>query len=158
MVSTPNYQLFQPDDDDFVDVFTQIDDNFTKIDQDMNRYDIQIFTASGTWTKPARCKRVSLIVVAGGVGGGSSGGNVNATGDDGGVACTLGAAALCAPTNYGGSSKLGGLAKAPGATGTGTAGKLYGGASSGATNYGAGGGALASLAGAAGIVIVINWY
>src|SRR5436190_6103559 len=75
MVSTPNYQLFQPDDDDFVDVFTQIDDNFTKIDQDMNRYDIQIFTASGTWTKPARCKRVSLIVV----GGGGSGGGAGAT-------------------------------------------------------------------------------
>lgn len=75
MVSTPNYQFLQPDPNDFVNVITQLNDNFAKVDQDMNRFDWNIFTASGTWTKPARCKRVEVIVV----GGGSSGGGCGAT-------------------------------------------------------------------------------
>lgn len=70
MVSTPNYQLLQPDPADFVNVTTQIDDNLTKIDQDMNRFDVQVFTATGTWTKPARCKRVDVEVQGGGGGSG----------------------------------------------------------------------------------------
>lgn len=73
MVSTPNYQLLQPDDDDFVDVVTQLNDNWTRIDQDMNRFDVQIFTGAGTWTKPARCKRVICEVIGGGGAGGGSG-------------------------------------------------------------------------------------
>ena len=48
--STPNYQLRKPETSDNVIVGTDLDDNFDKIDQDMNRYDRQVFTSSGTWT------------------------------------------------------------------------------------------------------------
>ena len=74
---TTNYGLVKPTagTGELVSVQAHLDDNWDKIDQDMNRYDWQIFTANGTWNKPARCKRVEVIVV----GGGGSGGGTAAT-------------------------------------------------------------------------------
>lgn len=76
--STTNYGLVKPTagTNEPVDVTQHLDDNWDKIDQDMNRFDEQRFTASGTWNKPARCKRVEVEVQ----GGGASGGGAAATG------------------------------------------------------------------------------
>jgi hypothetical protein len=74
--STPNYQFRKVVNSDSVNPVTDLDDNWDKVDQDMNRFDVQIFTASGTWNKPTRCKRVVVEVV----GGGGSGGGAGTTG------------------------------------------------------------------------------
>jgi hypothetical protein len=75
---TSNYGLIKPvaGSQEPVSVQAHIDDNWDKIDQDMNRFDVQKFTASGTWNKPDRCKRVEVEVI----GGGGSGGGCAATG------------------------------------------------------------------------------
>lgn len=83
--STPNFGFRKPVDADTVNVTTDLDDNWDKVDQDMNRFDRQVFTASGTWNKPARCKRVVVRVV----GGGGSGGGAGTTGG-GQAACAGG--------------------------------------------------------------------
>lgn len=252
MVSTPNYQFLQPDPNDFVNVVTQLNDNLTKVDQDMNRYDVQIFTADGTWTKPARCKRVRVRVQGGGGSGGgaaatgvgqislsgagggggysektflatalsstetvnvgaggaaataganpgNAGGTsrfatgkayeVNATGGNGGSAGAAGSGSgnvaggtggvgsggdinvqgsdgcnaihnntIAHATAHGGSSELGGSARADTVSSVGNAGKSYGGGSSGAVNYAGSLGAKQSAAGGQGVVIVENWY
>lgn len=44
--------------------------------------DIQVFTSSGTWSKPAGCKRVEIICIGAGGGGGS--GHAHASGNRGG--------------------------------------------------------------------------
>jgi len=44
--------------------------------------DVQLFTANGTWTKPAGCKRVEIICIGGGGGGGS--GHAHSSGNRGG--------------------------------------------------------------------------
>jgi len=74
---TTNYGLVKPTagTGELVSVQAHLDDNWDKIDQDMNRYDWQVFSVTGTWNKPARCKRVEVIVV----GGGGSGGGTAAT-------------------------------------------------------------------------------
>jgi hypothetical protein len=99
----------------------------------------QLFTAPGTWTKPASCTQVRVIVVGGGGGGGSVG-----AGGVGGfaiamvpvsapVAITVGAGGAASPATTGGSGGTssfgpavsatggaGGTSSANGANGTGT--------------------------------------
>lgn len=45
----------------------------------------QVFTSSGTWTRPSGCKRVRVRVVGGGAGGGSSGSSASSGGAGGGA-------------------------------------------------------------------------
>lgn len=75
---TANYGLVKPTagSGEPVSVQAHLDDNWDKIDQDMNRFDEQRFTASGTWNKPARCRFVEVQVI----GAGGSGGGTTATG------------------------------------------------------------------------------
>lgn len=88
-------------------------------------------------------------------GGVGSLGNQNIFGGDGGVALVLGGD----PTygNFGGSSLFAGIRKARNSNGTGLAGHLYGGGGSGGLQNGLGGGQSGG-AGAAGIVIVEEYY
>src|SRR5689334_2895864 len=81
---TPNYLLVKPTagTGEPVSVQAHLDDNWDKIDQDMNRFDRQVFSANGTWNKPARAKRVVCKVI----GAGGSGGGTAATGA-GAAAC-----------------------------------------------------------------------
>lgn len=69
---TSNYSLVKPTAGtaEPVSVQSHIDDNWDKIDQDMNRFDRQIFSVTGTWNRPARAKRVIVRVVGAGGGGG----------------------------------------------------------------------------------------
>lgn len=73
---TANYSFVKPTagSGEFVSVQAHLDDNWDKVDQDMNRFDRQVFSTAGagqTWNKPARAKRVVVRVV--GAGGGSGG-------------------------------------------------------------------------------------
>src|SRR6266498_1916219 len=78
--STTNYGFVKPTagTGEPVSVQAHLDDNWDKDDQDMNRFDRQVFTATGTWNKPARCKRVLVQVIGGG--GGSGGVGATASG------------------------------------------------------------------------------
>src|SRR6266498_3135174 len=78
--STTNYGFVKPTagTGEPVSVQAHLDDNWDKVDQDMNRFDRQVFTATGTWNKPARCKRVLVQVIGGG--GGSGGVGATASG------------------------------------------------------------------------------
>lgn len=95
--------------------------------------------------------------VNGGSGGTATGGDINIPGDTGGVG-TVEANGRAFFFAIGGRSQKSGIVwPAAAAASTGTAGKLYGGGSSGAVQ-GASGAAQASLAGAAGIVVVYNYF
>lgn len=99
----------------------------------------------------------SAGTIAGGTGGSPGGGDLNAQGSDGGPA-TIPSATVLLGTMNGGASAWGGEAKAPTASGTGTAGKNYGGGSSGSGNFIASQGVKASTAGGPGIVIVTHYF
>jgi hypothetical protein len=75
--STPNYGLSKPTPGTAEPVSAAIDvgSNWDLVDQDMNRFDRQVFTSSGNWSKPARAKRIKVYVQ----GGGGSGGGCAAT-------------------------------------------------------------------------------
>lgn len=162
MVSTPNYQLIQPVTTDFVDVVSHLDDNWTKIDQDMNRFDTQVFIATGTWTKPARCKRVMVEVQgAGGSAGGAAAtgaaqGAVSGAGGGGGYSRKLflasalsatetvtigtGGAAAAAGNNNGNTGGASSFATSKAYVVTGNGGVLGAGAINSGASNGAGGG------------------
>lgn len=75
---TTNYGLVKPTPGtgEQVSVQAHVNDNLDKIDQDMNRFDTQYFPSSGTWNKPARCKRVEVEVIGGGGAGGGAGSTI----------------------------------------------------------------------------------
>ena len=97
-----------------------------------------VFTANGTWTKPAGCKRIEVLVVGGGGGGGASGSSNTVGGGGGGggggvihfanaealttvavVAGLGGAGGVGSAGSTGGTSSFGALASATGGAGGG---------------------------------------
>src|SRR6266498_3627379 len=176
--STTNYGFVKPTagTGEPVSVQAHLDDNWDKVDQDMNRFDRQVFTATGTWNKPARCKRVLVQVIGGGGGSGGVGatasGQVAESGAGGGggyseklflasvlassETVTIGAAGTAGTSGLGGAggAATGGVnSTLGGAGGLGSGGDLNVGGSAGGFGLSLGGGAGASAAfgGAAGM-------
>lgn len=92
----------------------------------------------------------------GGAGGSASGGTINHKGGHAGHGVVLSASAA-SNLNWGGQSKMSGMATVLGASGVGNAGELYGGGASGSFNN-ISQSARAGAAGAAGLVIVWNCF
>lgn len=80
--------------------------------------EVQYFTASGTWTKPAGCTAVKVIVSGGGGGGGSSNGNAGSSGGTSSfgslVSANGGGGGGAAQAGAGGNYGLGGAANTTG--------------------------------------------
>ena len=118
--------------------------------------DVQIFTTSGTWTKPPGCSRVYMELVGGGGGAGAVG--LNGSGHTGGA----GGAGLSSSitgasvARGGGGGAAGDSGAGSGGTGGGGAGAVGGTATAGTANTGGGGGAGGGNGanGGSGIVIV----
>lgn len=126
---TTNYGFVKPvaGSGELVSVQAHLDDNWDKVDQDMGRFDRQVFTSTGTWNKPARAKRVKVVVVGGG-------------GGSGGIAATAaGQISLSAGAGAGGVSEKLFLASALAASETVTVGAAGTAGASGNNNGGNGG-------------------
>jgi len=80
---------------------------------------MQVFTSSGTWTKPTGITKVLVKVVGGGGGGGGTGGAGSATGGTGGTSSFAGSAVTVE-----GAGGAGGTATTGGAGGAGSGGTL----------------------------------
>lgn len=74
--STTNYGFVKPTAGtaEPVSVTAHLDDNWDKVDQDMNRFDRQIFNVGTgqTWNKPTRAKRVVVELVGAGASAGGT--------------------------------------------------------------------------------------
>jgi hypothetical protein len=77
-------------------------------------YIMQVFTSSGTWTKPAGLKAVKVTVIGGG--GGSSTGGTSSFGSPAFLSATGGGGG---PASYAGGAGSGGTINVPGGNGTG---------------------------------------